>query len=130
MPKSKINLLINLAASDHTITPNEHKVLTMVGKANGFTTEQVNEMLKKPEPIGHLEALTEDQKFEHLFHMIQLMKADGQVFLSEIEFCNSIADRLGYKKGVVKELSGGIYSDPHITSDRKKLMDTARKFLK
>jgi uncharacterized tellurite resistance protein B-like protein len=130
MAKSKLNLLINLAASDHTITPNEQKVLAMVGKANGFTPEQINEMLKKPEPIGHLEALTEDQKFEHLFHMIQLMKADGQVFLSEIEFCNSIADRLGYKKGVVKALSGGIFSDPHITSDRNKLMDTARKFLK
>jgi uncharacterized tellurite resistance protein B-like protein len=130
MAKSKLNLLINLAASDHTITPNEQKVLAMVGKANGFTPEQIEEMLKKPEPIGHLEALTEDQKFEHLFHMIQLMKADGQVFLSEIEFCNSIADRLGYKKGVVKALSGGIFSDPHITSDRNKLMDTARKFLK
>jgi phage I-like protein len=87
-------------------------------------------MLRKPQPIGNLDALTEDQKFENLYHLIQLMKSDGQVFKSEINFCEQVAEKLGYKKGVVAELSSRIYSDPSITADRKLLMDRAHKFLK
>jgi len=87
-------------------------------------------MLKKPQPIGNLSTLTEDQKFENLYHLIQLMKSDGQVFKSEIHFCEQVAEKLGYKKGVVAELSARIYSDPTITADRKMLMDRAHKFLK
>jgi uncharacterized tellurite resistance protein B-like protein len=102
----------------------------MIGKANGMTKEEVDAMLKSPQPIGDLSRLAEDQKFENLYHLIQLMKSDGQVFKSEIHFCEQIAERLGYKKGVVAELSSRIYSDPTITADRKLLMDRAHKFLK
>lgn len=79
---------------------------------------------------GNLGRFSEDQKFENLYHLIQLMKADGQVFKSEINFCEEIAEKLGYKKGVVAELSSRIYSDPTITSDRTLLIERARKFLK
>jgi hypothetical protein len=102
----------------------------MIGKANGMSKDEVDAMLKKPQPIGNLSTLTEDQKFENLYHLIQLMKSDGQVFKSEIHFCEHVAEKLGYKKGVVAELSSRIYSDPTITADRKLLMDRAHKFLK
>ena len=78
----------------------------------------------------HLSAFSEDQKFENLYLLIQLMKSDGQVFKSEIHYCEEIAERLGYKKAVVGELSSRIYSDPTITADRKMLMERAHKFLK
>jgi hypothetical protein len=58
------------------------------------------------------------------------MKSDGQVFKSEIHFCEQMAERLGYKKAVVGELSSRIYSDPTITADRKLLIDRAHKFRK
>jgi uncharacterized tellurite resistance protein B-like protein len=102
----------------------------MIGKANGMSKEEVDVMLKKPQPIGNLSSLTEDQKFENLYHLIQLMKSDGHVFKSEIHFCEQVAEKLGYKKGVVAELSARIYSDPTITADRKMLIDRAHKFLK
>lgn len=130
MIKEQLNVLINLAASDTRVADNEAKVIKMIAKANGVTKEEVEEMMKKPRPIGDLSAFSEDQKFENLYHLIQLMKADGQVFKSEIHFCEEIAEKLGYKRGVVAELSGRIYSDPTITADRKLLMDRAHKFLK
>ena len=55
---------------------------------------------------------------------------DGQVFKSEIVFCEEVAGRLGYKKGVIGELSSKIYSDPSITADRESLKKKAQKFLK
>ncbi len=130
MIKEQLNVLINLAASDRNVGEKEAKTIQMIGKANGLTKEEIDEMMKKPQPIGDLSALTEDQKFENLYHLIQLMKSDGQVFRSEIHFCEQIAEKLGYNKQVVSELSGKIYSDPTITSDRKALMSRAHKFLK
>jgi uncharacterized tellurite resistance protein B-like protein len=130
MIKEQLNVLINLAASDNTVAEKEAKVIHMIAKANGIPKEEVESMMKKPQPIGNLSSLTEDQKFENLYHLIQLMKSDGQVFKSEIHFCEQVAERLGYKKAVVAELSSRIYSDPSITADRKMLMDRAHKFLK
>ena len=130
MIKEQLNILINLAASDNTVAEKEAKVIYTLAKANGISKESVDEMLKDPHPIGTFETLTEDEKFENLYHLIQLMKSDGQVFKSEIHFCEQIAEKLGYKKGVVAELSSRIYSDPSITADRKMLVERAHKFLK
>ena len=130
MIKEQLNVLINLAASDKSVGEHESKVIQMIGKANGLSKEEIDEMLKRPRAIGDLSVFTEDQKFENLYHLIQLMKSDGQVFRSEIHFCEEIAEKLGYKKAVVAELSSKIYSDPTITADRKMLYERAHKFLK
>ena len=87
-------------------------------------------MLKTPKPIGNIDTLTPDEKFEHLYYLIQLMKMDGQVFRSEIVFCEQIADKLGFKKAVVAEVSQHVYSDPTITADRDMVKEKAMKFLK
>ena len=57
--------------------------------------------------------------------VIQLMKIDRKVHNSEIEFCEKIAMKLGYKPGVVADLSAYIYSDPSMTTDRKHLRKIA-----
>jgi hypothetical protein len=58
------------------------------------------------------------------------MKMDGQVFRSEVIFCEQIAEKLGYKKGVVAEVSQHVYSDPSITADRDMIRKKADKYLK
>ena len=128
--KAELNVLINLAASDNSVAEREAKLIHMIGKANGISTEEVNKMIKNPQPISNVAALTPDQKFEHLYYLIQLMKMDGQVFRSEIVFCEQIAERLGYKKAVVGEISQHVYSDPSITADREMIKKKAEKFLR
>jgi uncharacterized tellurite resistance protein B-like protein len=130
MIKEQLNVLINLATSDKSVGEKEAKVIHLIGKANGLSKDEVDQMLKKPAPIGDLSRFTEEQKFENLYHLIQIMKSDGQVFKSEIAFCEAIAEKLGYKKAVVAELSSRIYSDPSITTDRKLLFEKAHKFVK
>jgi uncharacterized tellurite resistance protein B-like protein len=127
--KAELNILINLAASDSKIEERESKLIHMVAKANGISKEEVADMIKNPQPISTMSALTSDEKFEHLYYLIQMMKMDGQVFKSEITFCEQIAEKMGYKKGVVSELSQHIYSDPSITSDREMLRRKAEKFI-
>ena len=127
--KSQLNILINLASSDTKVSEREAKVLKVIAKVNGVSELEFEEMLKRPVPVEDLSLFSESQKFEILYLMIQLMKADGQVFKSEIEFCEKSAQKLGYKKEVIRELSAGIFSDPSITSNRKVLMEKAGKYL-
>lgn len=128
--KAELNVLINLAASDKNVAERESKLIHMIGKANGLSTEEINTMLQNPKPITNLHTLSSDQKFEHLYHLIQLMKMDGQVFRSEVVFCEQIAEKLGYKKAVVGEISQHVYSDPSITADREMIKKKAEKYLK
>ena len=128
--KAELNVLINLAASDRNVAERESKLIHMIGKANGIPTEEINVMLQNPKPIDKIDTLTNDEKFAHLYYLIQLMKMDGQVFRSEIVFCEQIAERLGYKKAVVAEISQHVYSDPSITADRDMLKKKAEKYLK
>lgn len=128
--KEELNVLINLAASDNSVAERESKLIHMIGKANGIPSEEINQMLKNPKPISNVSALTPEQKFEHLYYLIQLMKMDGQVFRSEVVFCEQMAEKLGYKRGVVGEISQHVYSDPSITADREMIKKKAEKFLK
>lgn len=128
--KAELNVLINLAASDRNVAERESKLIHAIGKANGISTEEVDLMLKNPKPISSIQTLTIDEKFEHLYYLIQLMKMDGQVFRSEIVFCEHIAEKLGFKKGVVGEISQHVYSDPTITADRDMIKKKAEKFIK
>lgn len=128
--KSELNILINLAASDNKVEEKEAKLIRTIAKANGVSKEEVDSMLQNPQPVNNMSGMTQEEKFEHLYYLIQLMKMDGQVFRSEIVFCEGVADKLGFKKGVVAELSAHIYGDPSITADRDMLWKKAVKFFK
>jgi uncharacterized tellurite resistance protein B-like protein len=130
MVKDQLQVLIQLAATDNRVAEKEARLVHMIGQANGIPKEEIEEMLKHLKPVINLENLSSDQKFEHLYHIVQLMKVDGQVFKSEIVFCEDIAAQLGYRRGVIGELSTGIFSDPSITSDRERLKKKTDKYLK
>ncbi|MEJ2006535.1 MAG: TerB family tellurite resistance protein [Cyclobacteriaceae bacterium] len=131
MVQERLNVLIQLAASDNQVAEKEARLIHMIGQSNGLSRDEINEMLGNPSrPIGDLSTLSSEQKFEHLYQIVQMMKVDGQVFKSEISFCQDIAERLGYKKSVIAELSSKIFSDPSITADRDHLKKKTQKYLK
>ena len=130
MIKDQLNILVQLASSDGMIAEKELRLIKTIGEAHELSTEEIDELIKDPKPIANLEYLSEDQKFEFLYNVIQLMKADGQVFKSEIVFCEDMAERLGYNRKVVAELSSKIYSDPTITADRNSLKEKAKQYIR
>ena len=129
MFKNQINSLVQLASADGSLSEKESRFIKMMAKVNGMSDEEVEEIIKNPQPIEDLSHLSDDQKFEYIYSLVQLMKADGQVFKSEIVFCEKIAVELGYKSKVISELSSKIYSDPAITTDRERLKARAQKYL-
>jgi hypothetical protein len=119
--KAELNVLINLAAIDHIIDVKEVNLIHMIGKANGMTKDEVDHMIQNPTTITKMDAMSDEEKFEQLYYLILMMKSDGRVLKTEIDFCETIAHRLGYKRGVVGALSKHIYSDISVHADRNLL---------
>jgi len=125
--KSKLSVLVQLANIDGDFAGEEKDLIYMIAKANGITKEEVNDMIENPEPLPPLSTISDEDKFEYLYHLVQLMKIDNQVYLSEIKFCEELAEKLGFKKNVIADLSARIYSDPSITSNVESLKREIRK---
>ncbi len=130
MIKDQLNILAQLASSDGKMDDKEMSLIRTIAEAHDMSKEEIDELVRDPKPIADLEYLSQDQKFEFLYNVVQLMKADGQVFKSEIVFCEDMAERLGYNRKVVAELSSKIYSDPTITADRTILKEKAKKYFR
>ena len=103
--KKQINILIQLAEADKHFAKTEREIIFRIAQDRNFPEEEVTKLIRNPEPIESLGALSTEQKFEYLLTCVNLMLADHKVFESEIIFCKSIAIKLGFKKNVVDYLS-------------------------
>ena len=99
--KKQLNILIQLAEADKHFAKAEREMIFKIAKERNFPEESVNNLIRNPEPIDSLGALSNDQKFEYLFSTIELVYADHNVFESELIFCKNIAIKLGFRKGVI-----------------------------
>ena len=114
--KKQLNILIQLAEADKHFAKTEREIIFKIAKDRNFPEQDVAHLIRNPEPIETLGALSQDQKFEYLMACIDLMFADQKIFESEVIFCKSIAIKLGFKKNVVDYL---IENTPHL--DRETL---------
>ena len=99
--KKQLNILIQLAEADKHFAKTERDMIYKIAHDRKFSDESVTNLIRNPEPIDTLGALSNDQKFEYLMACIDLMFADHKIFESELIFCKSIAIKLGFKKNVV-----------------------------
>lgn len=127
--REHLSLLVRLSKVDNFIAEPEAKMIHYIGGLNGLEEDDIETIIDNPLPVAHLESLTPDVKFEYLYNIVQLMKVDGKIFQSEIDFCEKMAIQLGYKPGVIADLSAYIYSDPTMTTDRNFLKSVADEHL-
>ncbi len=126
--KAQLSALIQLAKIDGDFDGQEKLHILMVGRANGLSESEIKEIVESPIPLPDINTMTEDERFDYLYNIIQLMKIDAQVYLSEIKYCEDLAEKLGFKRKVVSALSSRIYSDPSITADIASLKKAVKKY--
>ncbi|MBU2914740.1 hypothetical protein [Reichenbachiella agariperforans] len=124
-----LSLLVRLSKVDNFIAEPEAKMIHYIGSLHGMESNEIELIIDNPLPITDLHDLQPETKFEYLFNVVQLMKVDGKVFQSEIDFCEKIAMKLGYKPSVIADLSAYIYSDPNISTNRDFLRSIADEHL-
>jgi hypothetical protein len=100
----QLKLLVNLARIDGDMAEREKTYITNIGKANGFPESSVSTLFYQSHEIIIPDNLTDDQRFEYIFSLVQLMKIDERLYQEEIKFCSKIAARLGYEQDVLFEL--------------------------
>lgn len=106
--KKQLNILIQLAEVDKHFASVEREMIFRIARERNFPEESVNSLIRNPEPIDSLGALSNEQKYEYLQTCFSLMRADQKIFESELIFCKSIAIKLGFKKNVVDYLVASV----------------------
>lgn len=114
--KNQMNVLVQLSLIDNDLSQKEKRMVYALGKANKMPEKDIDEILNyhlrhARHELPSLQNLTDDDKFDYLYHIVQLMKVDKQIYLSEIKFCEHLAVKLGYKKSVVSAISSKIFAD-------------------
>jgi uncharacterized tellurite resistance protein B-like protein len=104
MGMAQLKLLISLAQVDGHVAEQEKQYILNIGKANRIYANLILPLLEKRHPIVVPMDLTDDEKFEYIFSLIQLMKIDGRNYKEEILFCSKIASKLGYQQDVMLDL--------------------------
>ena len=74
--KKQLNILIQLAEADKHFAKSEREMIFRIARDRHFPEETVNELIRSPEPIDSLGALSAEQKFEYLMSSIDLIFAD------------------------------------------------------
>ncbi|MFZ5972858.1 MAG: hypothetical protein ACOYXA_14825 [Bacteroidota bacterium] len=126
---SQMKLLINLAQIDGTVAERERNYIINIGRANGIYPDQVEPLFDQRHELIVPNNLTDDQKFEYIFSLVQLMKIDERMYKEEILFCSKIAARLGYDQEVMFDLMLHVRA-VMASNEKEDLKQLTAKFLK
>ncbi|HTJ49803.1 MAG TPA: hypothetical protein VL443_10145 [Cyclobacteriaceae bacterium] len=99
-----MKLLISLAQIDGSVAEREKNYIINIGRANGIFPDEVHPLFDKRHELIIPQNLTNDQKFNYIFSLVQLMKIDERMYKEEILFCSKIASNLGYDQEVMFDL--------------------------
>jgi hypothetical protein len=104
MALPQLKLLINLAYIDGGVGEKEEKYIYNIGAANGIDAETIRPLLKSSHELIVPNDLNNDQKFNYIFSLVQLMKIDQRLYKDEIVYCSKVAAKLGYHDTVMFDL--------------------------
>lgn len=104
MALTQLKLLVNLARIDGEIAERERKYITTIGLANGIPLEDIIPLFDQHHEQVDLGHLSNQQKFDYMVSLVQLMKIDERLYREEIRYCARVAARLGYDQAVVFDL--------------------------
>jgi uncharacterized tellurite resistance protein B-like protein len=101
---AQMKLLISLAQIDGTVADKEKNYIINIGRANGIYPDEIVPLFERRHTLIVPQDLNNDQRFEYIFSLVQLMKIDERMYKEEILFCSKIAESLGYNQQVMFDL--------------------------
>lgn len=125
-----LKMLVQLAKVDGVVVQDEINLIMNIGEAHGLSSSEISECFDNPHEFGDFSNLSDDERYEYIYNMVELMKIDGRLYKEEISFCAKIASKLGYEEAVLLELILKIYSDTDITTDKDSLKSTIQQYLR
>lgn len=102
--KNHLKNLIALAKADGHLHQAEEKMIYKIGDKYGLKDRQIASLLRSEKKLELHVPETHDEKMDQLYDVVMMVYADGVVEDSEIEFCEELVDKFGYKKDIVQWL--------------------------
>jgi hypothetical protein len=100
----QLKILINLARIDGVVGDKERQFIINIGQANHLLVAEILPLFSNDSSAVIPADLTNEEKFDYIFSLIQLMKIDQKIYKDEIVFCSKVASALGYRQEVLFEL--------------------------
>lgn len=126
---AQMKLLINLARIDGEVAERERAYIRNIGLANDLPVNQIDPLFEQRHELIVPTDLTDDQKFNYIFSLVQLMKIDERMYKEEILFCSKIASRLGYNEEVMFDLMLHVRSAAMADDEMNALQKLTEKYL-
>ena len=104
MAIQQLKLLINLARIDGEVVEKEIKYITNIGLANGIPIADINSLFSQTHDLVVTADMNEQERFDFILKLVQLMKIDERLYQEEIQFCSKMASRLGYDQNIIFDL--------------------------
>ncbi len=99
--KSHLRHLVRLAMADGVFHKEEEKFIKRVGRENGVSDSEIQAIIDNPTSVDIHIPETNEERFDQIFDLVNLMTKDKEVNDAETEFCMEIANRLGFRKVIV-----------------------------
>lgn len=129
MSINHLNVLVQLAKIDGVVVQEEIDYINEVGRVNGMSDADIKKCFESDIPIENIDNLPDDEKFDYIYSIVQLMKIDGKLYNEEIEYCAKMTSKLGYDVSALFELMLKIYADPDLCADKESLKKHIQDFL-
>ncbi len=100
----QMKLLVNLARVDGEVAEKERQYIINIGQANHMLIAEILPMFSGDHEVVTADDLSGEEKFDYIFHLVQLMKIDGKLYRDEIKYCAQVAANLGFSQDVLFEL--------------------------
>jgi uncharacterized tellurite resistance protein B-like protein len=100
----QLRLLINLARADGEVARKERQFIINIGQANHLLVTEILPLFSDENPAVVPAHLSDQEKFEFILHLMQLMKIDEKLYKEEMKYFAEVASKLGYKREVLFEL--------------------------
>lgn len=127
--KSHIMNLVQLAKADGKISKSESGLLIKIGERNGVSAEEVFEMVDASDDFFYKKPENDEQRFDQLYDLVEMMRIDGEVSSKEVSYTIGIAEKMGIRKAVAWILIQSLVDGQAIGKSRKSLKNKAAEYL-
>lgn len=102
--KSHILMLYKMARADDRNHLNEDKMIRELADRMGLTADDLFEIQHHPERFEFTLPKTEDERLIVLYHLLFLMRIDGEITVEEQEMLRALGFRLGLSPAMINDL--------------------------
>lgn len=102
--RKKISILIHLAGVDGEFANIEKSFIKEICERNEMSNIEFEQLVKNPDPIASLGALSYNRVVEYMSDSLSLMIIDGKIRQSEVLLCEDIGLRLGFQKKSIDDI--------------------------